>query len=92
MSWVSLNVIKALWWRDIVRKSTNWCLMTSHIIILPLSEKTDDEVASELPSQHLGEEIDVGDEGSLQNNWDVRGIEEFDGIWLSVTSHLFAAE
>lgn len=66
--------------------------MTSHVIILPLSEKTDNEVASELSGKDLGEEVDVRDESGLKNDWDVGGVEKFDGVWLSETSHLLAAQ
>jgi hypothetical protein len=30
--------------------------------------------------QHLRNEIHVGNQGSLQNNGNIRGVEEFDGI------------
>jgi len=66
--------------------------MTSHVIILPLSEETDNEVASELSGEDLGEEVNVRDESGLKNDWDVGGVEKFDGVWLSETSHLFAAQ
>jgi len=62
--------------------------MTSHVIILPLSEKWYDKVTSELSSQDLGEEVNIGNESSLQNNWNVRSVEQLDWIWLSETSHL----
>lgn len=92
MCWVSLNIIQTLWWTDVVSKSSNWRLMTSHVIILPLSEKGNDEVTSELSSQDLGEEVNVGNESGLQNNWDVGGVEQLDWIWLSETSHLSGTE
>jgi len=66
--------------------------MTGHVVILPFSKKTDDEVSSELSCKDLSEEIDVGNEGSLQDDWDVGGIEELNGVWLSETSHLLAAQ
>lgn len=66
--------------------------MASHVIILPLSEETDDEIASELSGEDLGEEVDVGDKSSLENDWDVGGVEKLDGVWLSETSHLLAAQ
>jgi len=62
--------------------------MTSHVIILPLSEKWNNEVTSELSSQDLGEEVNIGNESSLQNNWNVRSVEQLNWIWLSETSHL----
>ena len=66
--------------------------MSSHVVILPLSEKSNDEVSSELSSQDLGEEVDVGNESGLKDDWDVRGVEKFDWIWLSETSHFLAAQ
>ena len=56
--------------------------MTSHIIVLPFSEERHDEVTSELSSQDLGEEINVGNESCLQNDWDVGSVEQLDWIWL----------
>jgi hypothetical protein len=84
--------MERLWWGDVVSETTDWGLMSGHIVVLPLSEETDDEVASELSSQDLGEEVDVGDEGGLEDDWDVGGVEKLDWVWLSETSHLFAAE
>lgn len=66
--------------------------MSSHVIILPLSEEWNDEVTSEFSSQDLGEEINIGNESSLQNNWDVGSVEQLDWIWLSETSHLSGTE
>lgn len=62
--------------------------MTSHIIVLPFSEKWHDEVTSEFSSQDLGEEINVWNECCLQNDWDVGSVEQLDWIWLSESSHL----
>jgi hypothetical protein len=59
---------------------------------LPLSEQADDEVSSEFSCENLGEEVDVGDEGSLQDDWNVGGVEQSDWIWLLEASHLLAAE
>jgi len=59
MDWILLDIIKALGWADIVSESTNWCLMSSHIIVLPLSEEADNEVSSELSGEYLSEEVDV---------------------------------
>jgi hypothetical protein len=38
----------------------------------------------------LREEVEVGDEGCLENDGDVGGIEELDGVRLLVTLHLAA--
>lgn len=66
--------------------------MSGHVIILPLSEESDNEVSLELSSQDLGEEIDIAHKGGLKDDWNVRGVEKLDWVWLSETSHLLATE
>ena len=92
MNWILLDIIEALRRTDIVSKSTNWCLMTSHIIVLPFAKESNENVSSELSSQNLCEEVDVGNESSLKDDWDVRSIEQFDWVWLLETSHLSAGQ
>jgi len=41
------------------------------VIFLPLSEKTDEEVALKLLVEDLGEEVEVGNESSLKNDGNV---------------------
>jgi len=89
---ILLNVIHTLWRTDVICESTDWCLMAGHIVILPFSKETNNEVSSELSSEDLGEEVDVGNECSLEDDWDVGGIEQFDWIWLLESSHLSAAQ
>ena len=89
---VTQESVEALWRTDVVSKTTDWGLMTSHVVILPFSKERNDEVSSELSSKDLGEEVNVGNESSLQDNWDVRGVEQLDWVWLSETSHLLAAQ
>ena len=92
MNWITLDVIHALWWTDVVSETSDWCGMSSHIVILPLSKESDNEVSSELSSQDLGEEVNVGNKGTLENNWDVGSVEKLDWVWLSETSHLSAGQ
>jgi hypothetical protein len=66
--------------------------MTSHIVVLPLAEEANDEVATELSGQDLSEEVDVGNEGGLKNDWNIRGVEKLDWVWLLETSHLSAGQ
>merc|ERR1719348_331317 len=47
---------------------------------MPCAQKIHKEVASELHRQHLRDHIQVGDEGALQDNRDVGGVEELDGV------------
>ena len=88
MDWVLLNIVEALWWADVVGKAANWLLVTGHVIVLPLSKESDQEITSESLSQNLGEEVDVADECGLQNNWDVRSVEKLDWEWLLEASLL----
>lgn len=46
-----------------------------HVIILPFSEESNNEVALKLLVKNLGEEVKIGDERSLKNNWNVGGVE-----------------
>jgi len=92
VDWVTLDVVQALWWADVVSESTDWCLMSSHVVVLPFSKESDDEVASELSSKNLGKEVDVGDESGLEDDWNIGSIEQLDWVWLSETSHLSAAQ
>ena len=65
--------------------------MTSHIILLPLSKEINNEVSSEFLGENLREEVEIGNKGSLENNGNVRGIEQLDGVWLLVTLHFSTA-
>jgi hypothetical protein len=65
--------------------------MSSHVVVLPFSKKRNNEVTSELSGQELGEEVNVGDESTLQYDWNVGGIEQLNWIRLSESSHLSTA-
>ena len=90
MHWVPLYVVHALRRRDIVGQAANRWLVASHIEVLPLTQQPNYEVTSELALQDLGHEIDVLDEKHLQYNRDVSSVEQLDGVWHSVSSHLSA--
>ena len=66
--------------------------MTLHVILLPLSKELDEVVALKFTVQNLGEEVEVGHEGGLQNYWDVGGIEKLDWIGIGLTSLSFALQ
>jgi len=83
-----LDVVKTLRWADVVCKSADWSLMTGHVIILPLTKESNDEITSELSREDLSEEVDVRHESGLEDDWDVRSVEQFDWVWLLETSHL----
>ena len=60
--------------------------MTLNVVVGPLSKETHEEVALELAVKHLGQEVQVGDEGGLQDDRDVGSVEEFDGIGVGLSS------
>jgi len=81
-----------LWRTDVVSKTTNWGLMTSHVVILPLSKERNDEVSSELSGEDLSEKVNVGHESGLEDDWNVGGVEQLDWVRLSESSHLLGAQ
>jgi len=66
--------------------------VTSHVVVLPLSDEAHEDVALELAVKDLGKEVQVGDEGGLEDNWDVRGIEQLDWVGIGLTTGAFALE
>ena len=48
--------------------------------VIPDTEQVDDEVAGELDGEHLRDHVEVGDEGTLQDDRDVAGVEQLDGV------------
>jgi len=88
VEWISLDVDPIPWWRNIVSESTDWGGVACHIELLPFSKEAHEEVSLELAVKNLGEEVKVGDEGGLQDDWDVGGVEKFDWEWLGDTTHL----
>lgn len=61
--------------------------MTLHVVLLPLSEERDEEVALEFAVKNLGEEVQVGDESCLQNDGNVAGVEQLNGVRSFVATH-----
>ena len=66
--------------------------MPRHIILLPFADKRHKVVSFELPVHDLTEEVEVGDEGRLQDDWDIRGVEEFHGEGSLEPSHFLALQ
>ena len=46
----------------------------------PSTEEINQEVATEARGKHLGDNVQVGDQGGLQDDGDVGGVEELDGV------------
>merc|ERR1719323_1635359 len=52
----------------------------------PDAEQVDEEVAGELDAEHLGDHVEIGDEGRLENDGNIGGVEQFDGITAVLAS------
>lgn len=46
----------------------------------PSSKQINQKVATEACGKHLGDNVQVGDQGRLQDDGDVGGVEELDGV------------
>lgn len=46
----------------------------------PRSQQIDQEVSTEASGEHLRDDVEVGDQGRLQDDGDVGGVEELDGV------------
>ena len=66
--------------------------MTSHVVLLPFPNERDEEVALKLSVKNLTEEVKVRYKGSLKNNRDVRGIEQFDWVRSLVATNASASK
>ena len=90
MEGVSKGVTELPGWGDVVGEASDWDGLAAHLKLLPVSEKVDEEVAPELLGEHLGQEEEVGDQGTLKDDWDVGGVEQLDGVswWLDTLGSL----
>lgn len=75
--------------RNVVSQTTDRSRVTLHVILLPLAKEANEKVALELAVKHLREEVQVGDEGCLQNDRDVRSIEQLDWVRSLVATNTF---
>ena len=75
MNGISSQIVDGLRRADVVSQSSNGLLVSCHVIVLPFTQKSNNKVTSEPCSQNLGEEINIRDKGSLQNNWNVASVE-----------------
>jgi hypothetical protein len=57
---------------------------------LPLADEANEEVALELAVKDLGKEVQVADEGGLEDDRDVAGIEQLDRIGIGLSSGALA--
>lgn len=94
MEGISLDLQEVSGGTDVVGESTDRSGSSVDVVLSPLSEAVDEEVVglSILSVEDLREEVEVGDECSLQDDGDVRGIEQLDGVRHFVTTHLSVSE
>lgn len=78
--------------RDIVGEAADGGGVASHVVVLPLAQEANEEVALELAVKNLGEEVQVGDDSGLEDDGDVRGIEQLDGVRVRLASLALALE
>ncbi len=52
----------------------------------PGSQEVDEEVAAETCWEHLRNYVEIGDQGRLQDDGDVGGVEQFDGVGVVLTT------
>lgn len=71
MERVALDVNPVARRADVVSKTADWSRVASHVVFLPLSNERHKEVAFELSVEHLTEEVQVANECSLEDDWDV---------------------
>lgn len=57
----------------------------------PATEQLDNEEIPIALVQQLRDEVEVGDQGRLQNDWHVGGVEQLDGVLLLLAPPLLAA-
>mmetsp|Transcript_1225 Transcript_1225/g.1865 ORF Transcript_1225/g.1865 Transcript_1225/m.1865 type:complete len:403 (+) Transcript_1225:421-1629(+) len=67
-------------WRDVVCDSSDGDGGSTSLGILPFSEQTYEDVCGCTVVEELGYEVQVGNEGSLEDDGHVGGVEELDGV------------
>lgn len=66
--------------------------MTSVVEFLPLAQQSNHQVAPELLVEQLADEVEVADQGRLQDNGDVASVEQFDGVGPSASSYFLVLD
>ena len=92
MEGIAKDVSPLTRWANVVSKTTDRCWLAWHIELLPFSEEADEEIAFKLAMQHLWKEVKVAYEGCLQDDGNVAGVEEFDGVGESLATLALAVE
>lgn len=81
MHWVASDALPRLWWREVVAQTAGWVGSTAlGFSSIPNSEERDEEVTGESSGEHLRNDVQVGDERGLEDDWDVGSVEQLDGV------------
>lgn len=64
--------------------------MTSHVVLLPFTNEGHEEVALELSVKYLTEEVKVRHKSSLEDDRDVRGVEQLNWVRSLVSTNASA--
>ena len=67
-------------WGHVVREASNGARHAVGVHLLPAAEELHEGVGVVTLVQELGEEVQVGHEGGLEDDRDVGGVEELDGV------------
>ncbi len=54
--------------------------------IVPHAQQVNKEVAAKLDREHLGDHVEVGNQSRLQDDGDVAGVEQLDGVGTVLAS------
>mmetsp|Transcript_57425 Transcript_57425/g.128203 ORF Transcript_57425/g.128203 Transcript_57425/m.128203 type:complete len:393 (-) Transcript_57425:510-1688(-) len=70
------------WGREVVDETARWhgARGTHGLLVLPLAKHVDEEVVGVALVEQLREEVEVGDERRLQDDWHVGRVEELDRV------------
>lgn len=77
--------LKGLRRREIVAEATDG-VRTLRSVVGPHAQQVDEEVAGELRREHLRDDVQVGNQGRLQNDRNVRRVEQFDRVRRGLTT------
>ena len=76
---------------DVVGDATDGDHLTT-LVVLPLAEKTNEDIGRGTVVQELGDEVQVGNQGSLEDNGHVRGVEQLDGVGSGLSTVLLVLD
>jgi len=76
-------------WRNVVSQATDRSRVALHVVFLPFAKEANENVSLELAVKDLREEVQIGDKGSLQNDGNVRSVEQLNRVRSLVATDTF---